>query len=322
MAAKQALKYFTPDGFRGLEIKSNERMSLMPDLALRLGYAGGIKYRNGGHNKVVIGKATMLHGYGIEPALTSGFVAAGMDVHILGPLPVAGVAMLARSMRASLGVMISVADRPYDQVGIKLFGKDGAVISSEIKVEIEAMLDTNMSGFLAESPKWGRAKRIEGSRDRYVEYAKQTLPKGLTFDGLRIAIDCANGAAYEVVPWALEELNAEVFAIGVKPDGTNINHDYGSGSLGSLSDKVREVRADAGVAFDGDGSHIVVVDENRRVIGTDDLGAILKKGRQEFFKPAEENDSTGDGLVTALQALAVMKSSGLKLSDLVKKLKP
>ncbi len=212
-------KHFGTDGIRG-----RANTTITPELALKVGQAAGLMFRNGDHrHRVLIGKDTRLSGYMIETAMVAGFTSVGMDVLLTGPMPTPAVAMLTRSMRADLGVMISASHNPYDDNGIKLFGPDGHKLSDEIELKIEELMDGDLSKRLAKSAALGRAKRIDGVQDRYIEFAKRTLPRNLSLDGLRIAVDCANGAAYSVAPAALWELGAEVVSIGVEPDGFNIN---------------------------------------------------------------------------------------------------
>src|SRR5450631_3034536 len=208
-------KYFGTDGIRG---RANKVIT--PELALKVGQAAGLVFKNGEHrHRVLIGKDTRLSGYMIETALVAGFTSVGMDVLLTGPMPTPAVAMLTRSMRADLGVMISASHNPYDDNGIKLFGPDGYKLSDEIELKIESIMDGDLGKRLAKSADLGRAKRIDGVQDRYIEFAKRTLPRNLSLEGLRVVIDCANGAAYKVAPEALWELGAEVFKIGVEPDG-------------------------------------------------------------------------------------------------------
>jgi phosphoglucosamine mutase len=249
---------------------------LTVELALKVGQAAGLLFQRGDHrHRVLIGKDTRLSGYMIENALVAGFTSVGMDVLLTGPIPTPAVAMLTRSMRADLGVMISASHNPYDDNGIKLFGPDGYKLSDEVENEIEQLLETNLSKRLAKSPDLGRAKRIDGVQDRYVEFAKRTLPKQLEFDGLRVVVDCANGAAYRVAPAALWELGAEVFSLGVDPDGFNINKECGSTAPAELARKVREVRADIGIALDGDADRVVIIDEKGHVVDGDQLLAVI-----------------------------------------------
>src|SRR6478672_6259261 len=250
-------KYFGTDGIRG---RANSIIT--PDLAMRVGMAAGIAFQRGDHrHRVVIGKDTRLSGYMIENALVAGFTSVGMDVLLTGPIPTPAVGMLARSMRADLGVMISASHNPFDDNGIKLFGPDGYKLSDEVESKIEELIDADLSKQLAKSADLGRAKRIDGVQDRYIEFAKRTMPRNMSLEGLRVVVDCANGAAYHVAPDALWELGAEVIKFGVEPDGFNINKDCGSTEPGALSAKVREMRADIGIALDGDADRLLVVDE-------------------------------------------------------------
>jgi len=268
-----ARKYFGTDGVRG---KANKVIT--PDLALRVGQAAGLVFRRGEHrNRVVIGKDTRLSGYMIETALVAGFTSVGMDVLLLGPMPTPAVAMLTRSMRADLGVMISASHNAYEDNGIKLFDPDGFKLSDETEHEIEALIDGNLNDRLAASASLGRAKRIESVHARYIEFAKRTLPRTMDLDGLRIVIDCANGAAYKVAPEALWELGAEVFPIGVEPDGFNINRDVGSTAPDAVIRKVREMRADIGIALDGDADRVIIVDEKGQIVDGDQLMAVIAK---------------------------------------------
>ena len=271
---KQAMgrKFFGTDGIRG---KANS-FPITPQLALQVGIAAGVAFRHGGHrHRVVIGKDTRLSGYMIEPALTAGFTAAGIDVFLLGPLPTPAVAMLTRSLRADLGVMISASHNPFEDNGIKLFGPDGYKLSDEKEAEIERLIEEDLSDRLAPPSDLGRAKRIDGARERYVEFAKRTLPKNLDLSGLRIVVDSANGAAYKVAPEALWELGAEVVSIGDTPDGFNINRDVGSTATDALRRKVHEVRADIGIALDGDADRVILVDERGEIVDGDQLMAVV-----------------------------------------------
>src|SRR3954468_2811853 len=222
-----ARRYFGTDGIRG---RANGVIT--PELALRVGQAAGVVFRRGEHrHRVLIGKDTRLSGYMIETALVAGFTSVGIDVFLTGPLPTPAVAMLTRSMRCDLGVMISASHNPFDDNGIKLFGPDGFKLSDEVESKIEDLLDSDLTKQLAKSEELGRAKRIDGVQDRYIEFAKRTLPRNIDLSGLRVVIDCANGAAYKVAPGALWELGADVISIGVEPDGFNINKGVGSTDL-------------------------------------------------------------------------------------------
>src|SRR3954447_328224 len=272
-----ARKDFGTDGIRG---RANGVITA--DLALKVGQAAGLLFQRGEHrHRVLIGKDTRLAGYMIENALVAGFTSVGMDVLLTGPIPTPAVAMLTRSMRADLGVMISASHNPYDDNGIKLFGPDGYKLSDELELEIEELVESDLHKRVAKSPDLGRAKRIDGVQDRYVEFAKRTLPKHLEFDGLRIVIDCANGAAYRVAPAALWELGSEVIALGVEPDGFNINKECGSTAPEALSRKVREMRADIGIALDGDADRVILADERGHLIDGDQLLAVIAQSWKE-----------------------------------------
>ena len=272
-----ARKYFGTDGIRG---RANGVIT--PDLALKVGQAAGLAFRRGEHrHRVVIGKDTRLSGYMIEYAMVAGFTSVGMDPLLLGPMPTPAVAMLTRSMRADLGVMISASHNPYEDNGIKLFGPDGYKLSDDVEREIEALIDGDLTPRLATSPLLGRAKRIDSVHARYIEFAKRTLPRNMSLEGLRIVVDCANGAAYKVAPEALWELGAEVIAIGVEPDGLNINKDVGSTHPAALAQKVRELRADIGIALDGDADRVLIVDEHGQLVDGDQLMAVIARSWQE-----------------------------------------
>src|ERR1700754_5105173 len=270
-------KYFGTEGIRG---RANGVITA--ELALKVGQAVGLTFQNGEHrHRVLIGKDTRLSGYMIENALTAGFTSVGMDVLLTGPIPTPGVAMLVRSMRADLGVMISASHNPFDDNGIKLFGPDGYKLSDEIEKQVEDLVDSDVGRRLAGAQKIGRAKRIDGVQDRYIEFAKRTLPRAMEFDGLRVVVDCANGAAYRVAPAALWELGAEVITLGVEPDGFNINKECGSPAPGALATKVREMRADIGIALDGDADRVLIVDEKGHVIDGDQLLAVIAESWQQ-----------------------------------------
>lgn len=269
--------YFGTDGIRGLA-----NVKITPELALKVGQSAGLIFQRGeGRHRVVIGKDTRLSGYMIEYALVAGFASVGMDPLLLGPMPTPAVAMLTRSMRADVGVMISASHNSFEDNGIKLFGPDGHKLSDEIENEIERLLDSDLSRRLAGSAHLGRARRIDDVRARYIEFAKHTLPRNMSFEGLRVVVDCANGAAYRVAPEALWELGAEVIAMGVEPDGFNINRDVGSTSPQALRAKVRELRADAGVALDGDADRVILVDETGALIDGDQVMAVVAQSWRE-----------------------------------------
>src|SRR4051794_5130007 len=265
-------RLFGTDGIRG---KANAD-PMTAGIALRLGQAAGLLFTRGNHrHRVVIGKDTRLSGYMIEPALTAGFIGAGMDVTLLGPLPTPGVAMLTRSLRADLGVMISASHKPYEDNGIKLFGPDGNKLSDAVECEIEALMDGSLGTRLAEPHLLGRASRLEDAAGRYIEAAKASFPRGLRLDGMRIVIDCANGAGYKVAPAVLWELGATVIPIGVAPDGFNINKGCGSTVPEFICAQVLEHGAHLGIALDGDADRIIIADENAEVVDGDQILALI-----------------------------------------------
>ncbi len=359
---------FGTDGIRG---KANV-YPMTADTALRLGQAAGLLYTRGAHrHKVVIGKDTRLSGYLIEPALTAGFISAGMDVTLLGPLPTPAIAMLTRSLRADLGVMISASHNAYEDNGIKLFGPDGNKLSDEREIEIEALMAIDFSDRLAPSAELGRASRLDDAGGRYIEAAKASFPRGLRLDGLKIVVDCANGAAYRVAPSVLWELGATVISVGVKPDGFNINRGCGSTAPAFLCAQVLEHGADIGIALDGDADRLIVADEHGEVVDGDQILALVARswmasgrlrggavvatvmsnlgleryleeyglallrtqvgdryvaetmrdkgcnlgGEQSGHVIMSDFATTGDGLLAALQVLAVMVESGRSASE-------
>jgi len=263
-------KYFGTDGIRGL----TNSIPMTVEIALKVGQAAGARFLRGDHrHRVVIGKDTRLSGYMMESALVAGFTSVGMDVVLLGPMPTPAVAMLTRSMRADLGVMISASHNPFADNGIKLFGPDGYKLSDEDELEIEAMLEADP--IRAQPQAIGRAKRIDDARGRYVHFAKNTFPEDLRLDGLKIVVDCANGAAYHVAPDALWELGADVIPLGVSPNGTNINDACGSTHPQLLQETVVASGADIGLALDGDADRLIIVDETGKVIDGDQLMALI-----------------------------------------------
>jgi phosphoglucosamine mutase len=367
-------KHFGTDGIRG---KANG--TITPDLAMRVAQATGIMFQRGEHrHRVVIGKDTRLSGYMIESAMQAGFTSVGMDVLLLGPMPTPAVAMLTRSMRADVGIMISASHNPFEDNGIKLFGPDGYKLSDELEAQIEKLIDGELPVRLSKPESLGRAKRVEDVKARYIEFAKMTLPRNLSLDGLRIVVDCANGAAYRVAPEALWELGAEVFSIGVEPDGFNINRRVGSTAPDALVKKVREMRADIGIALDGDADRVLIVDELGRVVDGDQVMAavaeywnetgklsqpgivatlmsnlglerylasiglslartavgdryVLEYMRQHGYNVGGEQSghiilsdyvTTGDGLVSALQVMALVKRRGRPVSEVCRRFEP
>ncbi len=266
-------KYFGTDGIRG----QANTFPMTAEVAYRLAMGAGKMFMSNADRRhlVVIGKDTRLSGYMIEPALVAGFTSVGMDVRLFGPLPTPGVAMMTRSMRADLGVMISASHNAFADNGIKLFGPDGYKLSDEVELEIEARMDGDILQGVAEPHKLGRVLRVDDAQARYIEIAKASFPRNLTLGGLRIVIDCANGAAYKVAPSALYELGAEVFCVGVSPDGLNINEKCGSTQPQAMIDKVRELRADIGIALDGDADRVVICDETGKLVDGDQIMAII-----------------------------------------------
>jgi phosphoglucosamine mutase len=349
------------------------------EVALKVGMAAGKIFQSGAHrHRVVIGKDTRLSGYMLEAALMSGFTSVGVDVFLLGPMPTPAVAMLTRSLRADLGVMLSASHNPSQDNGIKLFDPDGYKLSDEMERQIEALIESDTKSLLADADRIGRATRVESAQERYIEFAKRTLPKNLRLDGLRIVIDCANGAAYKVAPEALWELGAEVIKIGVEPNGRNINLKCGSTAPEALVDKVREVRADIGIALDGDADRVVIVNEKGQIVDGDQLMAVIAESwhrrgklaaggivatvmsnlglerylkgiglslvrtpvgdryvtehmRKHGFNVGGEQSghivlsdftTTGDGLVSALQVLACVVSTGKTVSEVCNRFEP
>ncbi|MBI1405876.1 MAG: phosphoglucosamine mutase [Caulobacter sp.] len=368
--------YFGTDGIRG---RANSH-PMTAEVALRVGLAAGKLFRTEDDRRhlVVIGKDTRLSGYMIEPALVAGFTSMGMDVRLFGPLPTPGVAMMTRSMRADLGVMISASHNAFHDNGIKLFGPDGYKLSDAREAEIEAHMDEGLQEGLVGPTELGRVRRVDDAQARYVEIAKATFPKNLSLSGLRIVVDCANGAAYKVSPAVLFELGAEVIELGVEPNGFNINELCGSTSPEAMSAAVKEYRADIGIALDGDADRVAICDETGQVVDGDQIMAIVAGawaaedrltgggivatvmsnlglerfmtgkgltlertgvgdryvmermrsggfnlgGEQSGHVILSDFSTTGDGLIAALQVLAVMVQSGQPMSALARQFEP
>jgi len=268
-------KYFGTDGIRG-------RTNVAPmtaDVAMRVGQAAGAYFLRGDHrHRVVIGKDTRLSGYMMESAMVAGFTSVGMDVVLLGPMPTPAVAMLTKELRADLGVMISASHNPFFDNGIKLFGPDGYKLSDKAEATIERLMEGQLN--LIDAPNIGRAKRIDDARGRYIHFAKSTFPENLRLDGLKVVIDCANGAAYQVAPDALWELGADIVPLGTKPNGTNINDGCGSTSPDVLRETVVSSGADLGLALDGDADRLIVVDEKGQLVDGDQLMALIALSQQ------------------------------------------
>ena len=267
-----ARKLFGTDGIRG----TANTDPMTAEVALKVGMAAGKLFTRGDHrHTVVIGKDTRLSGYMLEPALAAGFTGMGMDVIMVGPMPTPAVAMLTRSLRADLGVMISASHNPYHDNGIKLFGPDGYKLSDETEAEIELLVETGVGSALVSADQLGRAKRLDDAEGRYIEFAKRTLPRGMRLDGLKIVIDCAHGASYKVAPAALWELGADVVKLGVQPDGFNINEGCGSTDTDLMCRTVVETGADLGIALDGDADRVLVADEKGTLLDGDQLMALI-----------------------------------------------
>ena len=368
--------YFGTDGIRG---QANSH-PMTAEVALRVGMAAGkvFKSEDDRRHLVVIGKDTRLSGYMVEPALVAGFASVGMDVRLLGPMPTPGVAMMTRSLRADLGVMISASHNAYVDNGIKLFGPDGYKLSDEKELQIEALMDQGLAEGLAPPTALGRVARVDDSQARYVEIAKATFPRRLSLAGLRVVIDCANGAAYKVAPVVLYELGADVIKVGVDPNGTNINADCGSTHPAAMVQAVREFRADIGIALDGDADRLLICDETGRLVDGDQIMALIADswsrsnrlsgggvvatvmsnlglerflaerklklertavgdravmvrmreggfnlgGEQSGHMILSDYSTTGDGLLAALQVLAVLKESDRPMSALARQFEP
>jgi len=271
-------KYFGTDGVRG---RANV-YPMTPEVAMKIGMAAGSEFRRGDHrHRVVIGKDTRLSGYMLEPALTAGFISVGMDVILAGPLPTPAISMLTRSLRCDIGVMLTASHNPFQDNGIKLFGPDGYKLSDEIEARIEERLDNGLNDYLAESEKLGRAMRLDDVEGRYTEFVKATFPKGFTLEGLKIVVDCANGAAYKVAPTVLWELGAEVVAIGNKPNGLNINQGCGSTDTALMRQTVIEEKADLGIALDGDADRVIIADERGVEVDGDQLMGLIASSWQD-----------------------------------------
>ena len=368
-------KLFGTDGIRGTANQDPVTAQRMLAVAM----AAGAAFKRGDHRHlVVIGKDTRLSGYTLEPALTAGFTSVGMDVVLLGPMPTPAAAMLTRSLRADLGVMISASHNPYQDNGIKLFGPDGYKLSDEIEQDIEARLDGGNGDGLAAPDALGRARRLDDALGRYIEFVKNSFPRGLRLDGLKIVIDCANGAAYRVAPTVLYELGAEVISLGVEPDGFNINRDRGALAPAAMRKAVVERRADLGIALDGDADRVILVDEHGQIIDGDQvmgliasswlragmlrgegpvatvmsnlglerflngLGLALLRtpvgdryvveamrakgcnmgGEQSGHIVLSDYSTTGDGVIAALQVLAVLVRAERPASDLLRVFQP
>ncbi len=291
-----ARKLFGTDGIRG---RTNEGV-MTAEIAMKVGQAAGTHFLRGGHrHRVVIGKDTRLSGYMVESALVAGFTSVGMDVTMTGPLPTPAIALLTREMRADLGVMISASHNPFEDNGIKLFGPDGYKLSDQAESAIELLME--QEPLLVRPDRIGRAQRIEDAGGRYIHAVKQSVASDIRFDGLRVVIDCANGAAYRVAPSAIWELGAEIITMGVEPNGTNINHEVGSTSLDAIKTRVVEENAHIGIALDGDADRLIVIDEKGKTVDGDQIMALIAS------RLLERGDLKGGGVVAT-----VMSNLGLE----------
>jgi phosphoglucosamine mutase len=269
-------KFFGTDGIRG----TANKFPMTAEIALKVGMAVGARFgknftKNNHRHRVVIGKDTRLSGYMIEPALTAGFVAMGLDVFLVGPVPTPAISMLTRSLRCDIGIMISASHNPYFDNGIKIFNDKGEKLDDEIENEIENLIDADLSQYLANSNNLGRVKRLEDARGRYIEFVKNSFPRDKNLSGLKIVVDCANGASYSMAPTIFRELGAQVFEIGIEPNGFNINLECGSTHPQTLQKKVLECKADIGIALDGDADRLLIIDENGEIIDGDILIALI-----------------------------------------------
>lgn len=267
-------RYFGTDGIRGRVGDG----TVTPELVLKLGWAAGRVLGGGARTKVLIGKDTRISGYMLESALEAGLVAAGVDIRLLGPMPTPGIAYLTRTFHAQAGIVISASHNPYHDNGIKFFGADGGKLPDELELAIEAQLERPMRTVASDA--LGKAKRIDDAAGRYIEFCKGSIPLDTDLRGLRLVVDCAHGAAYHITPNVLRELGAEVIAMGVEPDGLNINEGVGSTHPSALQERVRKERADLGIALDGDADRVIMVDADGRIVDGDDILYIIARNRQ------------------------------------------
>ncbi|HYC03850.1 MAG TPA: phosphoglucosamine mutase [Azospirillaceae bacterium] len=368
-------KLFGTDGIRG----TANTAPMNAETALRVAMATALQFRRGNHRHlVVIAKDTRLSGYMLEPALTAGFISMGMDVVLVGPMPTPAVAMLTRSLRADMGVMISASHNPFQDNGIKLFGPDGYKLSDEVEAAIEARLEEPFDADLAAPRDLGRAQRLEDASGRYIEHVKSSFPRGIRLEGLRIVVDCAHGAAYKVAPKVLWELGADVIPVAVSPNGTNINLECGATHPAAMRDAVVEHKAHLGIALDGDADRLILADETGTQIDGDQVMALIGQswaasgklkgggvvatvmsnmglelflrgqglslvrtpvgdryvvehmrehghnvgGEQSGHIVLSDHGTTGDGLVAALQVLAVLQQTGRPASEVLRVFEP
>lgn len=301
-------KIFGTDGIRG---RANKE-PITAEVALRVGMAAGLHFRKSEERcRVVIGKDTRLSGYMLEPAITAGFASVGMDPILVGPLPTPAVAMLTRSLRAAVGVMITASHNPHQDNGIKIFGPDGYKLSDQVTAAIERRMAADMRSHLAVPHELGRARRLDDAQGRYVEYVKQSFPKELRLDGLKIVVDCANGAAYRVAPEILWELGADVISVGDQPNGLNINENCGSTCAKTLRSRVLLEEADFGIAFDGDADRLLVCDENGAIVDGDQIISLI--ARQWLHKDILKGGGVAVTVMSNLGLEKYLSSLGLAL---------
>ncbi len=299
-----ARKYFGTDGIRG---KVGEP-PITADFLLKLGWAAGQVFSNEGHNFVLVGKDTRISGYMFESALESGLTAAGVDIHLLGPMPTPGIAYLTRTLRASAGIVISASHNPYYDNGVKFFSVQGTKLPDDIEEKIEQYIDAPMT--TVDSSKLGKARRLNDAAGRYIEFCKASIPTRLEFSGMKIVVDCAHGATYHIAPHVLRELGADVIVIGAEPNGLNINEGCGATKPDKLVASVLENKADFGIALDGDGDRLVMVDHKGEVVDGDELIYIIAKSRQDAGKMSGPVVGT---LMTNLGMEYGLKTLGLEL---------
>jgi len=299
-----ARKYFGTDGIRG---KVGEP-PITADFLLKLGWAAGQVFSNEGHNFVLVGKDTRISGYMFESALESGLTAAGVDIHLLGPMPTPGIAYLTRTLRASAGIVISASHNPYYDNGVKFFSVQGTKLPDDIEEKIEQYIDAPMT--TVDSSKLGKARRLNDAAGRYIEFCKASIPTRLEFSGMKIVVDCAHGATYHIAPHVLTELGADVIVIGAEPNGLNINEGCGATKPDKLVASVLENKADFGIALDGDGDRLVMVDHKGEVVDGDELIFIIAKSRQDAGKISGPVVGT---LMTNLGMEYGLKTLGLEL---------
>ena len=294
-------QYFGTDGIRGTANKYPMTAEIALKIGMALGARFGKNYTKDKHrHRVVIGKDTRLSGYMIEPALTAGFVAMGLDVFLVGPLPTPAISMLTKSLRADIGIMISASHNPFYDNGIKIFNRNGRKLDDDVELEIEDLINQDLSNYLAHSNDLGRVKRLEDPRGRYIEFVKNSFPRDKDLSSLKIVVDCANGASYNIAPFIFRELGAQVIEIGVEPNGFNINDNCGSTHTQLIQQIVKESQADIGIALDGDADRLVIIDEKGHLVDGDILIALIAQ------KLHDEGKLKGDiAVITQMSNMAV-----------------